>query len=63
MVGSVCSAFEVEFGPCKFIGFVNVGNGRVVCWDFQKSVDAAVEGGVFVWKVLKEEWFERKVGV
>ena len=42
----------MEFGPCQFIGFINVGDARVVCRELQKSVDAAVDGRVFVRKVF-----------
>jgi hypothetical protein len=62
-VGCVRGTLEVKSGPCELMGLVYAGNGAVVGGELRETIDAAVDGGFFVWEVFEEEWFERKVGV
>ena len=62
-VGCVRGTLEVKSSPCELLGLVCAGNGVVVGGELRETIDAAVDGGFFVWEVFEEEWFERKVGV
>ena len=59
-IGSVRCSFKVEFGPCKFVGLVDVSNGGVMWWQFIEAEDTAVRGGLIVWEMFEEEGLERE---
>ena len=62
-VGCVRGTFEVKSSPCELLGQVCRGNGVVVGGELRETMDAAVDGGFFVWEMFEKEWLERKVGV
>ena len=58
--GCVRCSLEMEFGPREFIGLICVGDFGIGWWVLKKTEDAAVCGGLIVWKVLEEKRFEGK---
>ena len=54
----VCCTLQVESGPGELMDFVNLSDGRAMCWEFHEPIYAVVLGGLAVWEVFEEERFE-----